>query len=120
MRNLTKTIVTMTVLSTLSFAVPTAKEKFNKADINNDGVLSSQEFYDDQARKMDMKVKEGKALKGVSTAPQFDMVDKNKDGKVTFREYDKFHKVRQKEMVDIRNKGEKYSQSKGQGYGYGR
>lgn len=115
MRNLTKSIVIVTALSTLALAVPTAKEKFSKADINNDGILTSQEFYNDQARKMEQKTNEGKALKGVSTAPQFGMVDKNKDGKVTFSEYNKFHKVRQQQMKEIRNKGQNYSQGKGQG-----
>jgi len=103
MKNLTKSIVTLTVLSSLAFAVPTAKQKFVKADINNDGVLSSQEFYDDQAVKMEQKIKDGKALKGVSTAPHFVDVDKNKDGKVTFKEYDEFHTIRQKDMVKIKN-----------------
>ncbi|MEA3315836.1 MAG: EF-hand domain-containing protein [Campylobacterota bacterium] len=115
MKKLTKSIIAITVLGTLAYAVPTAQQKFKKADSNNDGVLSSSEFYNDQARKMDIKIKEGKALKGATTAPQFDMVDKNKDGKITFKEFDKFHTKRQKDMVDIKNKGGDYSQGNGKG-----
>ena len=105
MKNLTKSLVLVSLLSSVAFAVPTAQQKFNSADRNNDGVLTSEEFYNDQARKMEKKMKEGKALKGVSTAPHFASVDKNGDEKVTFREYDTFHTVRQKEMVQIKNQG---------------
>ncbi|MEA3352872.1 MAG: EF-hand domain-containing protein [Campylobacterota bacterium] len=116
MKRLTKKLLLVSMIGTLSFAVPTAKEKFIKADINNDGILTSQEFYNDQARKMEQKTDEGKALKGVATAPRFHMVDQNRDGKVTFKEYDMFHTIRQKEMKNIRNKGQNYSQGKGRGF----
>ena len=105
MKNFTKSLVLVSLFSSVAYAVPTANQKFNNADINNDGILTSEEFYNDQATKMEKKMKEGKALKGVSTAPHFDGVDKNNDGKVTFSEYDSFHTVRQKEMVNIKNQG---------------
>ncbi|MEA2050184.1 MAG: EF-hand domain-containing protein [Campylobacterota bacterium] len=115
MKNLTKNLLLVSLIATLGFAVPTAKEKFTKADKNGDGVLTSQEFYNDQARKMIQKTDEGRALKGASTAPQFKNVDINKDGKVTFKEYNKFHTIRQQEMMNIRNKGQNYSKNKGRG-----
>ncbi|MEA2019495.1 MAG: EF-hand domain-containing protein [Campylobacterota bacterium] len=105
MKNLTKSILIVSLISSVAFAAPTAQQKFNSADTNNDGVLTSKEFYDDQARKMEKKIKEGKALKGVSTAPHFDGVDANNNGKVTFLEYDIFHTKRQKEMAIIKSKG---------------
>lgn len=105
MKNLTKSIISVMILSSVAFAVPTATEKFNKADLNKDGVLTSDEFYNDQARKMEQKMKEGRALKGASTAPRFDQVDTNKDFKVTLTEFDKFHTIRQKEMQSIKNRG---------------
>ena len=105
MKNLTKSLVLVSLLSSVVFAVPTAQQKFNSADRNHDGILTSEEFYNDQATKMEKKMKEGKALKGVSTAPHFDGVDKNSDGKVTFIEYDTFHTIRQREMVNIKNQG---------------
>ena len=105
MKNIIKSIVVVSIISSVAFAVPTAKQKFNSADVNKDGLLTSEEFYNDQARKMMKKTKEGKSLKGVSTAPHFDGVDANSDGKVTFKEYDKFHTVRQKEMVSIKSRG---------------
>ncbi|MEA3498855.1 MAG: EF-hand domain-containing protein [Campylobacterota bacterium] len=105
MRNLTKSLILVSLISGVAFAVPTAQQKFSSADKNNDGILTSEEFYNDQAVKMEKKMKEGKALKGVSTAPHFDGVDKNSDGKVTFKEYDTFHTIRQREMVSIKNQG---------------
>lgn len=105
MKNLTKSLVVVSLLSSVAFAVPTAQQKFSSADRNNDGILTSEEFYNDQAAKMEKKMKEGRALKGVSTAPHFEGVDKNSDGKVTFREYDTFHTIRQKEMKQIKNQG---------------
>lgn len=115
MKNLTKSLITFTLLGTFAYAVPTAKQKFEKADINNDGVLTQTEFYNDQARKMEIKVKEGKALKGATTAPQFTAVDKNNNGKVTFKEYDRFHTKRQKEMINIRNNSNGMGAGKGKG-----
>lgn len=104
MKILTKTVMVFSLLSSVALAAPTAEQKFAKADANGDGVLNSTEFYDDMSRKMTQKTEEGKALKGVSTAPQFDQVDANHDRKITFKEYDVFHTVRQKEMIEIRNK----------------
>ncbi len=104
MKNLVKNILIVSIVGTVAFSAPTAQQKFNMADINNDNILTSEEFYNDQARKMMKKTKEGKALKGVSTAPHFDGVDVNNDKKVTFKEYDVFHTNRQKEMVAIKNK----------------
>ncbi len=42
-------------------------------------------------------------MKGVSTAPQFDHVDKNNNGEITFEEFDTFHAVRMKQMEKIKN-----------------
>lgn len=102
MKNLTKSIVTITILGSFAFAAPSAKDKFRTTDLNNDGVITQEEFYNEQARKMEKKAKEGRALKGASTAPQFEMVDSNKNGQITFDEYDKFHIKRQKQMKEIR------------------
>ncbi|MBC8207693.1 MAG: EF-hand domain-containing protein [Desulfobulbaceae bacterium] len=87
----------------VALATPTAQQKFSKADTNGDGILDSKEFYNDLSRKKNQKIKEGRALKGYSTAPQFDQVDANHDGQITFKEYDQFHAERQHEMADIRN-----------------
>ncbi len=105
MKSLTKSIILVSLVSSVLFSAPTAQQKFNNADINNDGILTSDEFYGDQAKKMEKKIKEGKALKGVSTAPHFDGVDINSDSKVTFKEYDVFHTKRQKDMIVIKNQG---------------
>ncbi|MEA1913686.1 MAG: EF-hand domain-containing protein [Campylobacterota bacterium] len=103
MKSLAKSLMVFGILSSVAFAAPTAQEKFNMADVNNDGIITSEEFYNDQAKKMEKKMKEGKALKGVSTAPHFDQVDKNADQKITFEEYDVFHTARQKQMEKIKN-----------------
>ena len=100
---LATSLVVLSVTCSILLAAPTAQEKFNSADVNNDKVLTIEEFYNDQARKMEKKIKDGKALKGVPTAPQFENVDTNKDAEVTFAEYDVFHTVRQKEMEVIKS-----------------
>ena len=115
MKNLLKKSILITTISVAAFGIPTAQEKFLKADVNKDGILSSTEFYNDQARKMELKMEQGKALKGAATAPHFENVDKNNDGKITFKEYDTFHEKRQKEMVEIRNKGMGSNGGKGKG-----
>ena len=101
----TKILLTTLLTGSCAFALPTALEKFDMADLNKNGNLSQKEFYSDQARKMELKSKEGKSLKGAVTAPSFNNVDLNNDGKVTFQEYRKFHTKRQKDMINIRNKG---------------
>jgi len=113
MKNLKRNIVLVTLLSSVVFAAPTAQQKFKMADMNKDGMLSSQEFYNDQARKMAIKVKEGRALKGAATAPTFTQVDRNKDGQVSFNEYDNFHTVRQQQMQKLK----KQQQGNGSGQG---
>ena len=114
-RSLTKSIVAVAILSSFAFAVPTASQKFNMADVNSDGILTSQEFYNDQARKMEQKSKEGRALRGASRAPQFENVDNNKDGKVTFKEYNKFHSQRQEKMQQMRRDGRGDGKGRGNG-----
>ncbi len=105
MNNLTKSFIVIGLLTSVAFAMPTAQQKFDKADVDKSGFLTSQEFYDDQAVKMEKKIAEGKALKGVATAPKFDKVDANSDEKVTFKEFDTFHTIRQKEMIKIKKQG---------------
>lgn len=117
MKNLIKSIITVTVMSSLAYAMPSAKEKFTKADVDNNGVISSQEFYNDQARKMEQKVKEGRALRGAATAPQFESVDKNGDKKITLDEYTTFHKIRQEQMQSIRKNGRGDGRGNGDGMG---
>lgn len=100
---LVKKLVILGLTCSVAFsAVPTAKEKFEMADVNKDGYLTQDEYYGDQHRKMEKKIAEGKSLKGVETAPSFESVDKNKDGKVFFSEFDVFHTKRMKDMAIIK------------------
>lgn len=103
MKKLVLSIATISCASIIAFAVPTAQEKFSVADTNGDQIITSEEFYNDQARKMEIKSSEGKALRGAATAPQFDNVDANNDGKVTNDEFSKFHTVRQAQMKTIKS-----------------
>lgn len=60
---------------------------FSDFDLNKDGVLRKEEFYDARAKRMYMRADEGFPMKNAANAPSFEKVDTNRDGKVTPKEF---------------------------------
>ncbi len=60
---------------------------FSDFDLNNDGVLHKEEFYEARAKRMYLRADEGFPMKNAASAPAFEDVDSNGDGKVTQKEF---------------------------------
>lgn len=116
MKNLTKSVVAVTVLSGTMFGFQNAEDSFKTADVNGDNIVTSEEFYNKQAKHMEQMAEEGRAMRNAGTAPTFEDIDANGDGKLEFEEYQKFHIQRQQEM---REKRPGQGQGMGQGSGMG-
>lgn len=56
---------------------------FEIFDANKDGYVSKNEFYDARAKRQSLKVNQGMPMKNVANAPEFSLLDQNKDGKLT-------------------------------------
>jgi hypothetical protein len=110
MKSLTKSIIAVTVLSGSAFAYQSAEESFKTADVNGDNIVTSEEFYNKQAKNMEQRAEEGRALRNAGTAPVFEDVDANNDGKLEYWEYQSFHAKRQQDM-----KAKRFNQGQGTG-----
>lgn len=96
-----------------SFSFCMAQMSFPFMDINKDGIVSEEEFYQAQAKNMEQRASENRMMKNAGKAPQFSDFDLNHDGKVTQEEYNKFRSQR---MIENRSK----NNFRGSGYGNGR
>jgi Ca2+-binding EF-hand superfamily protein len=61
---------------------------FSDFDLNGDGVLLKEEFYDARAKRMYDRAEQGFALRNADKAPAFESVDTNGDGKVDAKEFE--------------------------------
>lgn len=61
--------------------------RFSDFDLNNDGVLHKDEFYEARAKRMYMRADQGFPMKNAASAPPFEDVDTNADGKVSKQEF---------------------------------
>ena len=93
MRNLFKTVtfglVVAGSLSVITSAVMAqdlpqrGPMSFELYDMNKDGFVSEQEFYDLRAKRMEQKAAVGMPMKNAGNAPAFKAFDQNADGKLT-------------------------------------
>lgn len=70
---------------------------FSDFDLNNDGVLHKEEFYEARAKRMYLRADEGFPMRNAASAPAFEEVDSNGDGKVTTDEF-KAHQQQHRQM----------------------
>ncbi|RXJ65401.1 hypothetical protein CRV08_15240 [Halarcobacter ebronensis] len=56
---------------------------FSVYDVNSDGYISEQEFYDVRAKRVQQKVDQGMPMRNVGNAPDFKYFDADGDGKLT-------------------------------------
>ena len=86
---------------------------FANFDLNGDGKLTSKEFYDAQAKRMQAKAAEGRMMKNAGNAPTFESIDTDKNGVVTPEEF----QAHQMKRMQQRRGGGMGGQGMGQGRG---
>jgi Ca2+-binding EF-hand superfamily protein len=60
---------------------------FAEFDLNGDGSLTSEEFYEARAQRMQQRTEQGYMMRNAPNAPDFESIDTNADGKVTPEEF---------------------------------
>ena len=61
---------------------------FSDCDLNGDGVITSDEFYEARGKRMAEQAAKGGQMKNAANAPSFEDIDKNDDGKIDEAEFD--------------------------------
>lgn len=70
---------------------------FAEFDLNGDGDLTKEEFYDARAKRMYDRAEQGYPLRNAATAPSFEEIDTNSDGKIDPDEF-KAHQIQHRQM----------------------
>lgn len=78
---------------------------FNSFDVNNDGVITSEEFYKVRNDKMTQMAKQNMPMRNAANAPIFESMDKNKDGKLTKEEFNEFRLQRMQNNMKNKAQG---------------
>jgi Ca2+-binding EF-hand superfamily protein len=61
--------------------------KFADFDLNGDGALLKEEFYEARGQRMRERAEQGYSMRNAANAPPFERVDVNRDGKITPQEF---------------------------------
>ena len=71
---------------------------FSDCDLNGDGVIVAEEFYEARSKRMAERAAEGRMMKNAANAPSFESIDTNGDGEISPGEFD----AHQAEMMEKR------------------
>jgi len=85
-------LLILTSLLSLSFLVSANQQFFNKLDVDNNDSINVEEFKQQSKGWMDKKGIKDENKRAKYNQNGFNKIDANKDGKVTFQEYDTFRK----------------------------
>jgi len=72
---------------------------FTKFDLNSDGVILKQEFYDARAARTKAGVKQGYPMRNLANAPSFEDIDSDGNGEILSEEFAQYHVNRQQKMM---------------------
>jgi Ca2+-binding EF-hand superfamily protein len=72
---------------------------FTKFDLNGDGVILKQEFYDARAARTKAGVKQGYPMRNLANAPSFEDIDSDGNGEILSEEFAQYHVNRQQKMM---------------------
>lgn len=83
-----KTVITIAFFASLLMAgMGYNMPSFKSYDLNNDGMISAQEFQDARDARMAKQAASGKMMRNSANAPSFEMIDMNKDGSIDKNEF---------------------------------
>jgi Ca2+-binding EF-hand superfamily protein len=74
---------------------------FQEFDLNADGTLTSQEFYDARTQHMRSRAQQGFPMLGAAHAPTFEQVDIDGNGLVDADEFDQMQARHREEMMQM-------------------
>jgi Ca2+-binding EF-hand superfamily protein len=72
---------------------------FTKFDLNGDGVILKQEFYDARAARKKVGIKQGYPMRTLANAPSFEDVDSDGNGEILSEEFAQYHVNRQQKIM---------------------
>ena len=81
---------------------------YSDCDLNGDGVIVSDEFYQARSQRMAEQAAKGGKMKNAANAPSFESIDTNDDGEISEAEFDA-HKA---EMMEKRQQQMQSNQEK--------
>ena len=84
---------------------------FSTYDLNGDGKILQEEFYNAQAARMTQKANEGRQMRNAGNAPTFESIDTNGDKVITEDEFSA-HQINRKQN---HRRGKGRGQGRGQG-----
>lgn len=61
--------------------------KFSDCDLNGDGKILEQEFYDARAKRISQRAQQGYQMRNLANAPSFADMDTNSDGAISPEEF---------------------------------
>ena len=79
---------------------------FSDCDLNGDGVIVAEEFYEARSKRMAEQAAKGGKMKNAANAPSFESIDTNDDGEISEEEFNA-HKA---EMMEKRQQQMQSSQ----------
>jgi Ca2+-binding EF-hand superfamily protein len=72
---------------------------FIKFDLNGDGVILKQEFFDARAARTKVGIKQGYPMRNLANAPSFEDIDSDGNGEILSEEFAQYHVNQRKKMM---------------------
>lgn len=72
---------------------------FSDFDLNDDGVILKEEFYEARAIRITKRVKQGYPMRNIANPPTFEDIDMNSDGGISSKEFSQHQVSHRKQMM---------------------
>lgn len=72
---------------------------FSDFDMNSDGVILKDEFYEARAKRIEKRVEQGYPMRNIANPPTFEDIDTNGDGKISSEEFTQHQVTHRQQMM---------------------